>query len=76
VSIDDGGGGAVMTEVDLQLAEVFALLQQMGGIAVAQRLLTLLISSLHRRSITVTIHFVGLRLNWCVPCGGLETRSS
>ena len=38
MSIDDGGGGAVMAEVDLQLAEVFALLQQLCGLAVAQRL--------------------------------------
>jgi len=34
VGIDDRGGGAVMAEIDLELAEVFALLQQMGGIAV------------------------------------------
>jgi len=38
VGIDDGGGGAVMAEVDLELAKVFPLLQQMGGIAVPQRM--------------------------------------
>ena len=36
MGVDDGGGGAVMAEIDLELAEVFALLQQMGGIAVPQ----------------------------------------
>ena len=36
MSVDDGGRRAAMAEVDLELAQVFALLQQMGGIAVAQ----------------------------------------
>jgi hypothetical protein len=38
VSIDDGGRGAVMAQVDLELAEVFALLQEMRGIGMAQRM--------------------------------------
>ena len=36
VGVDDGGGGTSVTEVDLELPEVLALLEQMGGIAVAQ----------------------------------------
>ena len=35
MGIDDGGRRAVMAEVDLELPEVFALLQQVGGIAVS-----------------------------------------
>lgn len=34
VGVDDGGGGAFVTEVDLELAEVLALLEQVGCIAV------------------------------------------
>ena len=36
VGVDDGGGGALVTVVDLELAEVFPLFEQVGGIAVAQ----------------------------------------
>ena len=36
VGVDDGGYRAAVTEVDLELAEIFALLQQVGGIAVPE----------------------------------------
>jgi hypothetical protein len=38
VSIDDRGRGAVMAQVDLELAEVFALLQEMSRIGMTQRM--------------------------------------
>jgi hypothetical protein len=34
MGVDDGGIGAFMAEVDLDLAEVFALLKQMRRVAV------------------------------------------
>jgi len=37
VRINDGGGGAFMAEVDLDLAEVLALFEQMRGVTVPQR---------------------------------------
>ena len=37
VGIDDGGEGAFVAEVDLNLAEVFALFEQVGGVRVAER---------------------------------------
>jgi len=36
--VDDGGGGAFMAQVDLDLAEVLALLKQMRGVTVPQRM--------------------------------------
>jgi len=36
VGIDDGGGGAFVAEVDLNLSEVFALFEQVGGIRVTK----------------------------------------
>lgn len=38
MSIDDRGYGAAMSEVDLELAQVFTLLQQVCGVGVAQRM--------------------------------------
>jgi hypothetical protein len=38
VRVDDGGGGAFMAEVDLDLAEVLALFEQMRGVTVPQRM--------------------------------------
>ena len=38
VRVDDGGGGASMPEVDLDLAEVLALLEQMRRVTVPQRM--------------------------------------
>lgn len=38
VGIDDGGDGAFVAEVDLNLAEVFALFEQVGGVRVTQRM--------------------------------------
>ena len=37
VGVDDGGQGALMAEVDLDLAEVLALFQQVGGVRMTQR---------------------------------------
>ena len=37
VGVDGGGHGTVVAEVDLDLAEVLALLQQMGGVGMAER---------------------------------------
>jgi len=36
--VDDGGVGAFMAEVDLDLAEVLALFEQMRGVTVPQRM--------------------------------------
>ena len=36
--VDDGGVGALMAEVDLDLAEVLALFEQMRGVTVPQRM--------------------------------------
>jgi len=38
MSINDRGNGAAMSEVNLELAEVFPLLQQVRGVRVAQRM--------------------------------------
>ena len=37
VGVDDGGQGALVAEVDLDLAEILTLLKQMGRVRVAQR---------------------------------------
>jgi hypothetical protein len=37
VGIDDGGDGAFVAEVDLDLAQVLALFEQMGGVRMAER---------------------------------------
>ena len=37
VRVDDGGGGALVAEVDLNLAQVLALFEQVRGVTVAQR---------------------------------------
>ena len=36
VGVDDGGGGAFVAEVDLDLPEVFALFEQVGGVGMAE----------------------------------------
>jgi hypothetical protein len=36
VSVDDGGGGAFVAEIDLELAEVLALLKQVCGVGMAK----------------------------------------
>ncbi len=38
MGVDDGGGGTLVTEVDLELAEVLALLKQVSCVAVTQRM--------------------------------------
>lgn len=38
MSIDDRGNGAAMSEVDLELTEVFTLFEQVRGVRVAQRM--------------------------------------
>ncbi len=38
MSVDDRSSGVAMSEVDLELAQVFTLFQQMRGIGVAQRM--------------------------------------
>jgi hypothetical protein len=45
-----------MAEVDLELAEVFPLLQEMSGIGMAQRLLILHIGRLHAELNTGITH--------------------
>ena len=76
VRVDDGGGGGFMTEVDLDLAEVLALLEQMRGVTVPQRLLTLLTSPHDQRSITGITRFMDLRLKWYGSSAGAPRKWS
>ena len=61
MGVDDGGQWAFVAKVDLDLPEVFALLQQVRGIGVSQRLPILLMSSRRGRSITGIIRFADVR---------------
>ena len=54
VRVNGGDDRAAVAEVDLNLAEVLALLQQMRRVGVAQRLLILLINCLRAESNTAT----------------------
>jgi hypothetical protein len=76
MGVDDRREGAFMAEVDLDLAEVLALLKQMRGVTVAQRLPTLLISPHDQRFIIGTIRFMDLRLKWYAPSAEVARRCS
>jgi hypothetical protein len=74
VGIEDGGVEGLVPQVGADLAQRDALLQEVGRVAVAQRLLTLLTGFLHRRSTTATIRFRAPKLKWCVPFAEVERR--
>jgi len=54
VRVDGGHDRATVAEIDLNLAEVLALLEQMRRVGMAQRLLILLINCLRAESNTAT----------------------
>jgi hypothetical protein len=56
VRVNGGDDRALVAQIDLDLAEVLSLLQQVRRVGVSQRLLILLINCLRAESNTATTH--------------------
>jgi len=76
VEIEHGGFEAGVAHIALDDAQVDAGFQQMGSVAVAQRIIILLTNFLFRRSIIDITRFMEPKSKSCAPCAGSTNKVS
>jgi hypothetical protein len=75
VKIEHGGFELGMAHVTLDDAQVNSGFEEMGGVAMPQRIIILLTNSLPRRSVTDIILFMEQKSKWCAPCAASTKRA-